>query len=179
VGWQVLKERSFQEDHAMSITRRIANLFRRSDVNRDIEDELQAHIALRADDNRAAGMSPAEAHRDARLRFGNPVSTRERAAAADAALTLETLARDARYILRRIRRSPGFAVTAIVTLALGIAANVVVFSVLNAILLRPLKVANPTQLYQVVHSQSGYDSQSYPDYVDFKTRNTAFTDLAA
>lgn len=163
----------------MALVNRIANLFRRSKLNRDIEDELQAHIALRTDDNLAAGMTPAQARRDALLRFGNPVSTRERATAAEVALNLESLARDLHYVVRRVRRSPGFAITAILTLALGIGANVVVFSVLNSILLRPLKVANPYRLFQIVQTQQGYDNQSYPDYLDFKARNATFSDMTA
>ena len=163
----------------MTIFRRLANLFRRSQVDREIDDELQAHIALRIDDNLAAGMSPAEARRDALLRFGNRTTTKERVTAADASLTVESLARNLRYAFRQLRRSPGFALTAILTLALGIGANVVVFGVLNAILLRPLNVSNADRLFEVVQKQQGYDNQSYPDYIDYKTRNTAFTDMAA
>lgn len=163
----------------MTVFRRIANLFRRSRIDREIDAELQAHIALRMDDNLAAGMSRAEARRNALVQFGNPTATREHVAAADANLTLEGLARDIRYAFRQLRRSPGFAFTAILTLALGIGVNVVVFGVLNSILLRPLNVASAERLVQVVHPQQGYDSQSYPDYLDFKTRNTTFTDMAA
>src|ERR1700735_1818183 len=130
----------------MAIVRRLTNLFRRPQVDRDIDDELQAHIALRIDDNIAAGMSPAEAHRDALLRFGNRTATKERVTAVDAPLTLESLARNLRYAFRQLRRSPGFAFTAILTLALGIGANVVVFGVLNAIILRPLNVSNADRL---------------------------------
>src|ERR1700735_2965630 len=130
----------------MAIFSRIANLFRRTQVDREIEAELQAHIALRIDDNIAAGMSPAEARRDALLRFGNRTTTKERVTAADATLTIESMARNVRYAFRQLRRSPGFALTAILTLALGIGANVVVFGVLNAIILRPLNVSNADRL---------------------------------
>jgi len=163
----------------MAIFRRIANLFRRSRIDREIEAELMAHIALRMDDNLAAGMTPADARRDSILRFGNPTATRERVTAADANLTLEGLARDLRYAFRQLRRSPGFAFTAILTLALGIGVNVVVFGVLNSLLLRPLNVANADKLVQVAHPQQDRDSQSYPDYLDFKTRNATFSDMAA
>ncbi len=70
----------------MAVFRRIANLFRRKGVDREIADELQSHIDLRIDTNLAAGMSPEEARRDALVRFGNPTSTRERVYAADATL---------------------------------------------------------------------------------------------
>ncbi len=158
--------------------RRIANLFRRSRLDREIAAELQAHIDLRTDDNIARGLSPAEARREALLRFGNPTSTRERVAAADAHLTMESLWRDLRYAARQLRRSPGFALTAILTLAVGIGANVVVFGVLDALLFRPLPIADPARLYEVIQRNQGDDNQSYPDYVDYRARNTAFTGMA-
>jgi predicted permease len=163
----------------MAAFQRIANLFRRSRVDREINAELQAHIDLRIDANIAAGMSPAEARRDALLRFGNPAATRERVAAADASLGLDEIARDVRYAVRQLRRSPGFALTAILTLALGIGANVVVFGVLNALLLRPIQVAHVDRLVQVEQRQQGYITQSYPDYIDFRARNSTFSDMAS
>jgi predicted permease len=163
----------------MGILRRLGNLFRRAEVDSEIDAELKAHIAMRIDDNIAGGMAPEEARRDAMVRFGNRVSTREHAHAADAVLSLEGIARDVRYGLRQLRRSPGFAVTAIVTLALGIGANVVVFGVLNAALLRPLNVGAAKSLVQVSHKDQGYLTHSYPDFVDLRARNNAFTDMAA
>jgi predicted permease len=162
----------------MTDFRRIANLFRRSRLDREIAAELKAHIDLRTDDNIARGSSPAEARREALLRFGNPTSTRERVTAADTHLTLENFWRDLRYAARQLRRSPGFALTAILTLAVGIGANVVVFGVLNAVLFRPLPVADPGRLYEVIQRNQGDDNQSYPDYVDYRARNSAFADMA-
>jgi predicted permease len=162
----------------MAVIRRIANLFRRSRVDREIDRELQAHIDLRIDDNLAHGMSPAEARRDARLRFGNPAATKERVTAADASLGLDNFARDIRYALRQLRRSPGFALTAIFTLALGIGANVVVFGVLNAILLRPINVPGAERLFEIEQKEPGNLTQSYPDYIDYRARNATFTDMA-
>ena len=86
---------------------------------------------------------------------------------------------DCRYALRQLIKSPTFATTALLTLALGIAANVIVFGVLNALLLRPLDVPQRDGLYNIVHAAHGYDNQSYPDYVDLRSRNTTFTDMAA
>ena len=165
----------------MSIFIRIANLLRRAQVNRDIDAELQSHIALRIEDNLAQGMCPAEARRDAVLRFGNPMATRERVLAADAVLTIEREARDIRYVLRQLRRAPGFAATAIITLTLAIGANLVVFSALNAVLLRPLDVRNPASLYQIRHqawSSGRLLTTSYPAFEDIRKRNNTFSAMA-
>jgi predicted permease len=83
------------------------------------------------------------------------------------------------YALRQLRRSPSFAVTAIVTLALGIGADVVAFGVLNAVLLKPLDVPQPAGLYNIEQRNDGDNNQSYPDYVDFRSRNRTFSDMAA
>lgn len=163
----------------MGMLRRLANLARRKNLNREIVDEFEAHLEMRVEENIAAGMTREDARRDARLRFGNPATTRERVAAADTTLGLEDIGRDVRLAVRQLRRSPGFALTAIVTLALGIGANVVVFGMLNAIILRPLNVAGADRLFEIAQRDQGYDTQSYPDYLDFRARNTAFTDLAA
>ena len=122
----------------MSLSRRIANLFSRSRVEREIDDELHAHIEMRMEDNLAAGMSPEDARRDALLRFGNPAVMKERAAGADAALGLDSIWADVRFALRQLGRSPGFAWTSILILALGIGACTAIFSAVKPILIDPL-----------------------------------------
>ena len=163
----------------MAVFRRFVNLLRRSRVDQEIDTELQAHIAMRIDSNVAAGMSRGDARRDAMLRFGNPTIAKERVTASDATLSIAELGRDLRYAGRQLRRSPGFALTAILTLAFGIGANVVVFGVLNAMILRPLHVANADRLFELAQQRHGDDNQSYPDYIDFKTRSSTFTDMTA
>ena len=163
----------------MGMMRRFKNMMWRADIDREIEAELESHIALRIEDNLAEGMSPAEARRDALLRFGNPASTKERVTAADATLSLDGLARDVRYAVRQLRRSPGFTLTAILTLALGIGANVIVFGVLNALILRPLNLPGADHLFQVAQLQQGDTNQSYPDFLDFRNRNTSFSDMVS
>lgn len=91
---------------------------------------------------------------------------------------MSTLFQDLRYAIRQLRHSPGFALAAIVTLALGIGANVVVFSVLNSLVLHPLRLPDANRLYTVQHAQNGFISLSYPDYKDLRDRNTAFSGLA-
>jgi len=163
----------------MSIFRRVVNTFSRSKLHQEIDAEIQSHVEMRMADSIAAGMSPEEARRDALIRFGNRVVMRERITAADAATVLDAFGRDLRYAARQLRRSPAFTATALITLIVGIGANVVVFSVLNALVLRPLDLPQPTGLYNVVHQQPAYDNHSYPDYVDFRSKNSTFTDMAA
>jgi predicted permease len=163
----------------MSVLRRFANLFRRSAVDRDIADELQSHIDLRIESNLASGMSPEDARREALLRFGNATGTKERVIASDTTLGLAEIARDIRYASRQLRRSPGFAFTAIITLSLGIGANVVVFGVLNAMILHPLNIPRPDRLMQLANERPGDDNQSYPDFLDYRSRNSSFTEMAA
>lgn len=163
----------------MSLVRRFTNLFRRASVDSEIAAELQSHIDLRIESNLASGMAPEEARREALLRFGNLASTKEHVAASDATLSLAGLSRDIRYAARQIRHSPGFAVTAILTLALGIGANVIVFGVLNAMILHPLNISEPDRLVEVANERPGDDNQSYPDFLDYRSRNSTFIDMAA
>src|SRR3984885_3837337 len=159
--------------------RRSANLFRQSSVDREIDAELKAHIEMRIEDNLAAGMAPETARRDAQLRFGNKTVMRERATAEDTSPLLAGIGRDVHYALRQMRHSPGFALTAVLTLALGIGANVVVLSVLNALILRPLDLPHADRMYTIEQKNHGDVSQSYPDYLDYRARNTTFADIAA
>ncbi len=162
----------------MSIFRRITNIFFRSRLDREIRDELQSHIDLRTEDNLVAGMSTTEARRDALIRFGNPTSTRERVTSANVALGLDSVWADLRYAARQLRRSPGFTLTAVLTLALAIGANAVVFGVLNGLILRPLNVPHAESLYGSAYGD-GAGWQSYPNYIELRARNHSFEDLAA
>ena len=94
----------------MKLLRRIAALFHRSSIDREIDEEMQAHLAMRVEDNIAAGMSPEAAARDARLRFGNPTVARERTEHADLALGLDSIWRDIRYAIRGYVNAPMFAI---------------------------------------------------------------------
>jgi predicted permease len=163
----------------MGALQRVSNLFRRTRLNRDIDEELRSHIDLATEAQTREGLPQTEARRAALLRFGNPASTCERVAVADLSTRVENLIRDLRYALRQLRRSPGFTLTAILTLALGIGANVVVFGVLNAILLHPLNIPAADRLIQIVQKEQGNLNQSYPNFLDLRTRNTSFSDMAA
>jgi len=84
-----------------------------------------------------------------------------------------------RFALRKLGKSPGFTATAVSTLALGIGANVVVFSVLYGLVLRPLDVPQPKNLFQVIHGKHSWASQSYRDYVDYRDRDPSFSGMMA
>src|ERR1700677_2580466 len=133
----------------MSLGRRIANLFSRSKVERDIDNELRSHLEMRIEDNIAAGMSLEEGRRDAMLRFGNPVSMKERTAGADVALGIESIWADIRSAFRQLRRSPVLAWTSILILALGIGACTAIFSAVKPILLDPLPYPHANQIMMI------------------------------
>ncbi len=130
---------------------RIRNLGRRERVDAEIDEELRAHVEMAVEDGVRAGLSEEEARRRARVRFGNPVTVKEKTLGADAALGLDGLWRDVKFALRQMRKSPGFAVTVMATLALGIGANTAIFSTMHAVLLRMLPVRNPQQLFYLTH----------------------------
>ncbi len=138
----------------MPLTNRIANLFRRTRIDREIEAELLAHVEMRIEDNLAAGMDAKEARRSALVAFGNPTLARERTAASDAALGLESLSSDIRYALRQLLSARGFSVTAILTLALAIGVNTSVFTLVHAILLRQLPFDQPERVFHLENSMS-------------------------
>jgi predicted permease len=133
----------------MGVFRRIWALGRRSALDREVEDELREHMRMRIDRDVARGMSPDEAVRRARLRFGNPTVVKERVDAEDAALGFESFFRDARYAVRGFVKSPGFTIVAVLTLALGIGANTAVFQLLDAVRLRSLPIQNPKELAEL------------------------------
>jgi len=165
----------------MSLLRRISNLFSRSKVGREIDAELQFHVAMRIEENVARGMSAEEARRDALLRFGNLSSTKEHVAEADAALTLHSIWSDVRFGGRQLRRNPGFAWTAILVLALGMCASIAIFAFVDAVLIKPLPYRNPSRLVALFESTplGQRFHLSYLDYLDWKSQNKVFSRLEA
>jgi predicted permease len=162
-----------------SLRFRIATLFRRSQMNAEMEDELRSHIQHRADDLERSGLSRAEADRRARIEFGGQARFKDECHEAAGGTLVESLLRDVRLAIRMLRKSPGFTAVAVVTLALGIGANAVVFGVLNALILRPLNVPQAQSLYGIERGSDKAVNQSYPDYLDLRDRNRSFDDLAA
>lgn len=152
--------------------------FHRDQISAEMEEELAAHIAHRADDLARSGLDRGEAERRARLEFGARERYREESYDALGGRFLETMIQDVRFALRVLRKSPGFAFAAILTLALGIGANAVVFGVMDALVLHTLNVPDAKSLYG---TEAGADApfQSYPSYIDLRDRNRSFQDLAA
>lgn len=167
----------------MSILRRLWALSMQSHVDREIKEELRVHLEMRTADNIAAGMTEDEARRDARLRFGNPEAVKERVQAVDMALGVDSVVWDVRFALRQLRRSPGFACAAVLMLALSVGANTVIFSVVNAVLLKPLPFYHPDKLVRLWdrNAKTGLqDKMTGAEWAAWRERGgNVFTDMAA
>ena len=162
-----------------SIRFRIAALFRGSEIDAEMEEELRSHIQHRADDLERSGLDRAEAERRSRIEFGGQVKYQEECHDALGNNFIETLVQDVRFSLRVLRKSPGFTIAAVVTLALAIGANAVVFGILNALILHPKNVPEAQSLYGIEHGSDKSPLESYPDYLDLRDRNHSFDGLAA
>jgi predicted permease len=155
--------------------------FHRSQIRDEMEEELRSHIQHRADDLERSGLQRAEAERRARIEFGGRERFKEESQEAMGGNGVESFVQDLRFTLRVLRKSPGFTVAAVVTLALGIGANAVVFGVLNALILRPLNVPQSESLWGTTYGNGADNTgfQSYPNYLDLRDRNRSFDGLAA
>jgi len=153
------------------------NLLRKHEVDADLEEELESYATMRADERVAGGISRSEARRSTLAELGGIEHIKQSVRDGRTGITFELLWQDVRFALRQLRRSPGFTITAVLTLTLAIGANAVVFGVLNALILRPLNVPQAESLFVVQHG-SGVASHSYPDYLDLRQRNRSFDDVA-
>ena len=170
---------------------RFRSLFGRRALDADLDEELRAHIELATAENVKHGMAAETARIEALRAFGGVTQVRESYRMQRGMPFLEQLARDFRFALRQLRKSPGFALTATVTLALGIGANTAIFSALNALLLRMLPVRDPQQLFTVLLMNGGTQppntrgtgygntSFSFPVYEALRSQARVFSDLIA
>ncbi len=163
----------------MSFIDSLRSLFHRSPKNAEMEEELRLHVQHRADDLQRSGLSRAEAERRARVEFGGYERYRQESYEAAGSHFFERLLQDVRYGSRVLAKSPGFTVVAVLTLALAIGANAVVFSMLNGLVLRPLNVPRAQSLAMIERGSDGTPMQSYPDYLDLRERNRSFDGLMA
>src|SRR5262245_1350177 len=162
--------------------RRLWFLLTRGRRQRELDDEMRLHLELREAANQRRGMDGAEAARRARLRFGNPLKLREESLDVWGLPGLEDAGRDVRHAIRRLHRQPGRALVVVLTLALGIGATTAMFSLIDAMLLKPAPWDATGRLAWIV----GLDARSlsprnvpHADYLAYRDRATAFAGIAA
>jgi putative ABC transport system permease protein len=161
---------------------RLRALRRRDAVLNEIDEELRAHMEMEIEANRELGMTPDEAHRSAAKSFGNLDSMRDLAYEVKGGGFVETLWQDLRYSGRMLVKHPGFTLIAVLTLGLGIGANTAIFSIVNAVLLRPFPYEAPEQLVIPGESSNGTRGNtglSYPNFADWKDDRKVFTAASA
>jgi predicted permease len=157
----------------------IPKMFRHRELFDELSEEIRLHIDERAEQLVGEGLSAEQAVQQARRAFGNRTLLEERSREVWQWPTLESIWADMRLAMRQLRRSPGFTAAAILTLALAIGANAVVFSVMNAMILRPLNVPEAQSLFALQHGDEPGGSVSYPDYLDLRDHNKTFDSLVA
>ena len=168
----------------MSLLRNIADglrsLFRKERVSQDLGEELNGFLEMAAEEKIHQGMSRADALRAVRLERGSPEVTKEVVRSAGWESVVETLWQDLRHGQRVLRKSPGFASVAVLTLALGIGATTAIFSIVNAVLLRPLAMEDPSHVVFVQETwRDIFPGLSVGNFADLKRQSTSFADLCA
>ena len=161
---------------------RLGAIFGSARGERELAAELESHVQLHVDDNIRAGMTPDAARRHALVALGGIEATKERYRDRRGIPLLDVLRQDMTYAVRALQKNRGFTATAIVTLALGIGADTAIFSVVNAVLLRPLPFADPDRLVMVYADGRGddrHDVVSYPTFVDWRDQSRSFDAAAA
>jgi len=162
---------------------RFRSFFRKPQLDQELDAEMAAHLGLAIEENLRRGMTPEEARRQALIGFGGTEQAKEHHRESRSLPVLEILSQDLRYTLRTLRRDRAFALIAILILALGIGANIAVFSVVNTILLRPLPFPDSQQLtwFAGSHGQGPLSGITYNvgSYEEFRHHNQSFQEVTA
>jgi len=154
---------------------------RRKKWDEERAHELRSHVEIEADENVSRGMLPNEARYAANKKLGNVTQIREEIFHMNSMAFVETMLQDLRFAFRMLRKKPSFTIAAVLTLALGIGATTAIFSVVNAMLLKPLPYANASQLIVVTGTSARIPdfSISLPDFLDYQKQSSTFSDMAA
>ncbi len=149
--------------------------------DQDFAEEIESHLAHEVDLNVARGLSPEEARRQARVRFGNPRAVREREWSYRSFPWIDSLWRDFRFALRSLASAPSFAIVAVVVIAVGIGVNTAVFSVIDAVLLKPLTYPHPEELVSLVNTtpNGNFAGASIPRFSVWRNQTEIFRQVAA
>jgi hypothetical protein len=160
---------------------RLRSIFRRGAMERELSAELQFHYDRQVARLVEMGIPPDEARRRARFAMGGVDQVKEECRDARGVSALESTLRDLQYSVRQLRKNPGFATVVVISLALGIGANTAIFTLVNAVLLRSLPVAEPEQLHFVIRYQPTGTSRGYghDEFRRLRAANPVFTDMAA
>jgi putative ABC transport system permease protein len=159
------------------------SLFRRNEIDHDLDDEVRSHLVLLADEKIAEGMKPEEALRAARIELGGIEQVKEKVREVRASAWLDTLWQDIRFGVRMLQKNPGFMAVAVLTLALGIGANTAIFSMVDSILLRPLPYPNANRLVWLAEFRKDWGSDEIavppPTFNDWQRDQHSFTSFSA
>jgi putative ABC transport system permease protein len=160
---------------------RLRSLFSRKNIEQELDEELRYHLEPQIDEGVAAGMTPENARYAALQSIKDVEQRKEECRDGRGVTIIETPFHDVRYGLRTLRKSPGFTSAALLTLALGIGATTAIFSVVYAVLLRPLPYKDPSRLIVLNETtpKVGTVSVSYPNFLDWRARSGAFSEMAA